>query len=119
MNRIIQIIPSSGLWIHSVVVRGDPPPATIAEFNPIVALALAEVHVGWKPDVVVSEALVPIDSSGLMVGLLERFPNDAGGCVRGEGRPTKPATSKARTRAGLKRATRCISDIRARIPATA
>jgi hypothetical protein len=41
-----------------------------------VALALAEVHVGWKPDVVVSEALVPIDCSGLMVGLLERYPNE-------------------------------------------
>jgi hypothetical protein len=75
VNRIIQIIPSSGLWIHSVVVHGDPFPPMIAEFKPIVALALAEVHVSWEQGVV-SEALLPIDSNGLMVGLLERFPNE-------------------------------------------
>ena len=76
VNRIIQIIPCSGLWIHSVVVHGDPWPATSAEFNPIVAVALAKAYVGWEPDVVASEALLPIDSSGLMVGLLDRFPNE-------------------------------------------
>ena len=75
VNRIIQVIPCSGLWIHNVVVQGDPWPATSAEFNPIVAVALAEVHVGYEP-AVVSEALLPIDSSGLMVGLLERFPQE-------------------------------------------
>ena len=75
VNRIIQIIPCSGLWIHSVVVQGDPLPATSAEFNPIVAVALAEVHVAYEP-AVVSEALLPIDSSGLMVGWLERLPNE-------------------------------------------
>jgi len=75
VNRIIQIIPCSCLWIHSVVIQGDPWPPSIAEFNPIVAVALAEVHVAYER-AFVSEALLPIDSSGLMVGLLERFPNE-------------------------------------------
>jgi hypothetical protein len=75
VNRIIQIIPCSCLWMHHVVIQGDPWPPGIAEFNPIVAMALADVHVGYER-AVVSEALLPIDSSGLMVGLLERFPNE-------------------------------------------
>jgi hypothetical protein len=49
-------------------------PATSAEFIPIVAVALAEIHV--YEHAVVSEALLPIESSGLMVGWLERFPNE-------------------------------------------
>src|SRR5215831_13925687 len=75
VNRIIQIVPCSGLWIHSVVVQGDPLPATSAEFIPIVAVALAEVPVSYGP-AFASEALLPIGSSELMAGLLERFPNE-------------------------------------------
>ncbi|HLQ88793.1 MAG TPA: hypothetical protein VK148_02020 [Xanthobacteraceae bacterium] len=75
VNKIVQIIPCSGLWIHSIVVQGDPLPATVAEFKPIVAVVLAEVHVSYEP-AVVSDALLPIDSDGLMVGLLERSPNE-------------------------------------------
>ena len=68
-------MPCSGLWVHRVVVQGDPWPATSTEFEPIVAVALAEVHVGYEP-AVMSEALLPIDSSGMMLGHLERYPNE-------------------------------------------
>jgi hypothetical protein len=75
VSGIIQIVPCSGLRIRSVVVQGGPWPATIAEFCPIVAVALVEVHVAYEP-AVLSEALLPIDSNGLMVSFLERFPNE-------------------------------------------
>jgi hypothetical protein len=75
VSGIIQIVLCSGLWIHGVVVQGGPWPATIAECCPIVAVALAEVHVTYEP-AILSEASLAIDSSGLMVGFLERFPNE-------------------------------------------
>jgi len=71
VRTVMQIIPSTGLWLRSVAVRGEP--RTSAEFEPVVAIALVEVNAPHDR-LFLSEGLVPIGCSEMMWGLVERFP---------------------------------------------
>src|SRR5215470_4409437 len=71
VRKVLQIIPSTGLWLRYVSVRGEP--RTSAEFEPVVAIALVEVNAPYDR-LFLSEGLVPIGCSGMMWGLVERFP---------------------------------------------
>jgi hypothetical protein len=70
VRKVIQIIPSTGLWLRKAVVRGEP--LTSAEFEPVLAIALVEVSA--HDQLFLSEGLLPIGSGEMMWGLVERFP---------------------------------------------
>jgi hypothetical protein len=71
VRKVIQIIPSTSLWLRHVTVRGEP--RTSAEFEPVVAIALVEVSAPHDR-LFLSEGLLPIGCSEMMWGLVEQFP---------------------------------------------
>src|SRR5262245_33683494 len=70
VKGVKQIIPSSGLWLR---VEGLKPDEPLAEFVPVVAVALLEVE---RPHdrFITAYAYMPLTPDHLMYGWVERFP---------------------------------------------
>lgn len=75
LKRLVQIVPSTGLWIRRTLKDGQTQTFPGAEFTPVVAIGLVKVEAPHDR-FFLSEGVVPLTAEDLAMGVIETAPNE-------------------------------------------